>query len=78
LIEKPMDFSKIKNNVHNFQYTDYTKIIEDVRLVFANCKAYNEPRSDIYKKATRMSELFESRARKAGLLDSKLLTSPHS
>lgn len=76
-IKNPIDFMKIKNNMHNFKYSDYTKIIEDIRLVFANCKAYNEPRSDIYKKATRMSDLFETRARKAGLIDSKLLASPH-
>ncbi len=72
-----MDFSKIKNNIHNFSYSDYTKIIEDVRLVFDNCKAYNEKRSDIYKKANRMAEMFETRAKKAGLIDSKLLSSPH-
>mgnify|MGYP002786506644 CR=1 FL=1 len=73
-----MDFSKIKNNINNFKYNDYTQIIADIRLVFENCKAYNEPGSDIFKTANRLSNMFENRAKKAGLLDAKLLTSPNS
>jgi bromodomain adjacent to zinc finger domain protein 1A len=78
VIAKPMDFSKIKNNINNFKYNDYTQIVEDIRLVFQNCKSYNEPGSDIYKTAQRMANLFENKAKKAGLLDAKLLTSPRA
>ena len=73
-----MDFSTIKNNINNFRYTDYTNIIEDIRLVFANCKEYNEPNSDIYRTGERISHMFEEQAKKTGLLDTKRLASPNS
>jgi hypothetical protein len=71
VIKKPMDFSTIKNNINNFKYDDYTKIIGDIRLVFHNCRTYNEPGSDIYKTGERLSNYFETHSKKAGLLDYK-------
>jgi bromodomain adjacent to zinc finger domain protein 1A len=69
VIEKPMDFSTIKNKLNNFKYSDYTNVIEDIRLVFSNCHTYNEPGSDIYKTGMRLSRQFEANAKQAGLLD---------
>lgn len=71
-----MDFSTIKNKINNFKYDDYTHIIQDIRLVFENCRTYNEPESDIYETGERMSNLFETQANLAGLLDTKQLASP--
>lgn len=68
-IKKPMDFSTVKNNINNFKYTDYTHIIGDIRLIFENCKNYNEPGSDIYETGERLSNFFEQQAKSAGLLD---------
>ncbi len=68
-----MDFSTIKNNINNFKYDDYTSIIEDTRLVFDNCREYNEPDSEIYEVCERLSSYFEKEAKKAGLLDTKQL-----
>ena len=78
VIKTPMDFSTIKNNINHFKYADYTSIIADTRLVFTNCCAYNEPGSNIYETGVRMSQFFESRAKKAGLLDTKQLASPYT
>lgn len=64
-----MDFSTIKNNINNFKYSDYTKIIGDIRLIFENCWAYNEPGSDISETGKRLSKYFEQQAKAAGLLD---------
>jgi hypothetical protein len=71
-----MDFSTIKNNINNFKYSDYTKIIDDIRLVFENCRDYNEPDSDIYNTGERLSVYFEKHAKEAGLLDTKHLALP--
>lgn len=77
VIERPMDFSTIKNNINNFKYDDYTSIVEDIRLVFQNCREYNEPGSDIYTICQRLSNFFEKEAKKAGLLDTKQLARPN-
>ena len=71
-----MDFSTIKNNINNFKYEDYTSIIEDIRLVFQNCRDYNEPGSEIYGLNERIAAYFEKEAKKAGLLDTKQLAQP--
>jgi len=68
-IKTPMDFSTIKNNINNFKYTDYTKIISDIRLTFDNCWKYNEPGSDISETGKRLAKSFEQQAKAAGLLD---------
>lgn len=73
-----MDFSTIKNNLNNFKYTDYTNTIDDIRLVFENCRIYNEPGSDIYITGQRMSSFFEKQAKQAGILDTKRLASPNT
>jgi protein polybromo-1 len=73
-----MDFLTIKNNINNYKYNDYTKIIEDIRLVFENCRTYNEPGSDIYRTGDRLSNYFEKHAKQVGLLDTKHLASPTS
>jgi bromodomain adjacent to zinc finger domain protein 1A len=78
IIQRPMDFSTIKNNINHFKYADYTHIVEDVRLVFENCREYNEPGSDIYETGERLHTYFESHAKQAGLLDTKRLALPYS
>ncbi|CAF0741721.1 unnamed protein product [Brachionus calyciflorus] len=75
VISKPIDFSTIRKKIKSFEYSDYTKIIEDIRQVFENCRAYNEPGSDIYETGERVSNYFELEAEKAGLLDTKELAS---
>jgi hypothetical protein len=72
-----MDFSTIKNNINNFKYDDYTKIIHDVRLVFRNCMNYNESGSEMYNLAKKISKFFETKAKSAGLLDTPQLAKPN-
>jgi len=71
-----MDFSTIKNNLNNFKYNDYTSTIDDIRLVFQNCRDYNEPDSEIYDSCKRLTTYFEREAKKAGLLDTKQSAAP--
>ena len=78
VIEKPMDFSTIKNKLNNFKYNDYTNTIDDIRLVFQNCRRYNEPGSVIYATGVRLGRHFEANAKQAGLLDTKRLALPYT
>ena len=68
IIEKPMDFASIKNKINHFKYQDYSSILDDIRLTFANCRAYNEPSSDIYKIGQRLSNYFENQVKQLNLL----------
>ena len=58
-----MDFATIKNKINHFKYSDYSNILDDIRLTFANCRAYNEPSSDIYKVGQRISNYFEKQVK---------------
>lgn len=59
-----MDFSTIRKKLQNLEYQDHEAIIEDIRLVFENCRVYNEPGSDIYKTGERVSNYFEKTLKK--------------
>lgn len=59
-----MDFSTIRKKIQNLEYEYHEKIIEDIRLVFENCHAYNEPGSEIYKTGERISNIFEKLLKK--------------
>lgn len=61
-IKRPMDLGTIKRNLKSDKYIKHTddssefwfdeeSFLVDVRLVFENCMAYNEPGSDLYKVA---------------------------
>ena len=58
LIANPMDFSTIKVNIRKFAYSDAAEVLEDLRLVFTNCEAYNETNTDEYKAGQRLCRLF--------------------
>jgi hypothetical protein len=63
-----MDLASIKNNINHFKYTDYTSILDDIRLIFSNCRTYNGPSSDIYKIGQRLNNFFEHRVKQLSLI----------
>ena len=67
IIKRPMDFGTIKNKINDFKYQDYSNILDDVRLIFSNCHAYNEPSSDVYKVGQRLSIYFENKVKQLNL-----------
>ena len=73
-----MDFATIKNKLNNFKYNDYTNTIDDIRLVFQNCRKYNEPGSVIYLTGARLSRHFEASAKQDGIIDTKRLALPYT
>ncbi|XP_057476709.1 transcription factor GTE6-like isoform X1 [Actinidia eriantha] len=64
VIDRPMDFSTIRNQIEAKDGTGYKNVREicaDVRLVFENAMKYNDEKSDVYMMAKTLSEKFEEK-----------------
>ncbi|XP_073123621.1 transcription factor GTE1-like isoform X2 [Henckelia pumila] len=64
IIDRPMDFSTIKNQMEAKDGTGYKHIREicsDVRLVFKNAMKYNDEKSDVHVMAKVLLEKFEEK-----------------
>ncbi len=62
-----MDFSTIKVKMNKFEYEDAADMLEDMRLVFANCERYNVPTAEEYKAGQRLCRLFVARVKEMKL-----------
>ena len=56
IIKKPMDLGTVRNNLENFYYKTVRQCLDDIQLVWDNCKLYNMEESDIYKVAKVLEE----------------------
>nr|XP_043616640.1 transcription factor GTE6-like isoform X2 [Erigeron canadensis] len=64
VIDRPMDFSTIKNQMEAKDGTGYKHvrdICSDVRLVFQNAMQYNDDKSNVYMMAKTLLEKFEEK-----------------
>ncbi|KAJ0458477.1 putative chromatin remodeler Bromodomain family [Helianthus annuus] len=64
VIDRPMDFSTIKNQMEAKDGTEYKHvrdICSDVRLVFQNAMKYNDDKSDVHAMAKTLLEKFEEK-----------------
>ncbi|XP_023747110.1 transcription factor GTE6 [Lactuca sativa] len=64
VIDRPMDFSTIKNLMEAKDGTEYKHvrdICSDVRLVFQNAMKYNDDKSDVHMMAKTLLEKFEEK-----------------
>ncbi|KAJ7975094.1 Transcription factor like [Quillaja saponaria] len=64
VIDKPMDFSTIKNQMEvkdGAGYKNVREICADVRLVFKNAMKYNDERSDVHVMAKTLLAKFEEK-----------------
>ncbi|TKY46295.1 Transcription factor GTE1 [Spatholobus suberectus] len=64
VIDKPMDFSTVKNQMEAKDGTGYKHVREicaDVRLVFKNAMKYNDERSDVHVMAKTLLAKFEEK-----------------
>ena len=41
IVKNPMDFSTIKNKLKSNQYANISEFMDDMELVFYNCRLYN-------------------------------------
>ncbi|KAF9482179.1 Bromodomain-containing protein [Pholiota conissans] len=57
VIKHPMDFSTIQHKIRSNQYKTFDNFVDDVQLVFDNCRLYN-PEATIYAKNARFMDQF--------------------
>jgi len=58
IIKHPMDLSTVKNKLNNGSYTLIEECIEEIQLIWDNCKKYNSDSSWIYKLAEKLERQF--------------------
>lgn len=68
VVKTPMDLGTIKKNLESGHYGkadfDVKTFSKDVRQVFQNCFLYNEPKSNLYDLARKVSNSFEQKLKK--------------
>ena len=60
VIKKPMDFSKIRENLSQGQYENAKEFEVDVRQVFKNCYSFNPPGDVIHQTGREFEKVFDS------------------
>ncbi len=56
IVKKPMDISTIKKNLNNLVYNSVQEVINDIMLIWSNCKNYNIEGSDIHDYACTLEK----------------------
>lgn len=69
IVKRPMDLGTIKVKLENGEYGKTQEVVEDVRLVWTNCKLYNMEGSYFYNIAEKLSKKFEERLSKAAITE---------
>ncbi|OZC11716.1 Bromodomain protein [Onchocerca flexuosa] len=64
IIKRPMDLRTIMNKLKQRLYDTPDQVIADARLIFENCRIYNEKESEICKCAIKLEEFMEERFNK--------------
>ncbi|KAL4471793.1 hypothetical protein ABPG72_008811 [Tetrahymena utriculariae] len=58
IIKKPMDLNSVRRNLNKNSYEFLEEILDDIQLVWNNCKLYNEQGSWIYLTAVKLETFF--------------------
>ena len=58
IITNPMDLGTVKKNLLEYKYTNFKDFLDDINLIWRNCRTYNLPGSDIVKMANHCEKLF--------------------
>lgn len=61
VIKKPMDLGTIEDRLQNNKYSNPEQVVEDIRLTFANARAFNPKEDPCHQEAVRLLDLFEQR-----------------
>mmetsp|Transcript_27314 Transcript_27314/g.62658 ORF Transcript_27314/g.62658 Transcript_27314/m.62658 type:complete len:189 (+) Transcript_27314:624-1190(+) len=60
IIKKPMDLGTVKSRMESEQYSSVQKALDDIRLIWSNCKTYNQDGSDFFTLAIKLEKKFEA------------------
>ena len=61
VVKQPMDLGTISSNLANNQYENGDEFERDVRLVFANCYAFNPEGTDVHAMGKKLEAVFDKK-----------------
>ncbi|XP_026728950.1 protein polybromo-1-like isoform X3 [Trichoplusia ni] len=61
VIEKPIDMITIETNIKNDRYNSIDEMVSDFRLMFSNCRQFNEEGSMIYEDANLLERVMNEK-----------------
>ncbi|GBO14463.1 Protein polybromo-1, partial [Araneus ventricosus] len=67
IIANPIDMKTIDSNIKADKYVNEESLISDFRLMFSNCKHYNEEGSQIYQDAQTLETILNNKIQEMGL-----------
>ncbi|GFY58398.1 protein polybromo-1 [Trichonephila inaurata madagascariensis] len=67
IISNPIDMKTIDSNIKADKYMNEESLLADFRLMFANCKHYNEEGSQIYQDAETLESVLNNKIQEMGL-----------
>lgn len=71
VIQTPIDMQMIESRIKEDKYTSVEEAITDYKLMFSNCKQYNEEGSKIYNDATTLERHLMEKVKELTLTDKK-------
>ncbi|BES94930.1 BAH [Nesidiocoris tenuis] len=71
VIDRPMDMLTIESNIKAEKYQCEDEVLADFKLMFANCRKYNEVGSMIYDDAKRLEKVLMDKVKELGPLHDK-------
>ncbi|CEG45812.1 Transcription initiation factor TFIID, subunit BDF1 and related bromodomain proteins [Plasmopara halstedii] len=63
VVKEPMDLGTIRSKLAKNEYKKPAEFARDMRLVWSNCKLYNQDGSDLYLLADELAKKFEDRVK---------------
>ncbi len=66
VIAHPMDMETVNDKIKTGQYRSEDEMLSDMKLMFGNCRQYNEEGSAIYEDANVLEKVLMSKARELG------------
>ena len=73
VISQPMDMKTIDEKIKRNLYANTEEFLSDARLMFNNCRRYNEEGSDIYEDANTLEKVLMAKVREMGISNPPLL-----
>ena len=64
IITHPMDLGTVKKKLYNYSYPSMKEFLDDINLIWKNCRTYNQPGSDIVKMANHCEKIFNKQLEK--------------
>ena len=68
VISQPMDMTTVNDRIASGYYKSEEECFSDLKLIFTNCKRYNEEGSDIYYNANTLEKVLLSKAKDLGII----------